>query len=63
MKIEYDPERDHRSFGSKRAQYLAGNPEDSKDFVEWSGDYQHYISLKQKLERRLTVVACGENNE
>jgi hypothetical protein len=39
------------------AQYLAGKLEDSKDFVEWSGDYQHYISLKQELERKLTVVA------
>jgi len=38
-------------------QYLAGKMEDSKDFVEWAGDYQHYISIKQELESRLKVVA------
>lgn len=27
--------------------YLAGKMEDSADFVEWAGDYQHYIALKQ----------------
>lgn len=37
--------------------YLAGNMEDSADFVEWAGDYQHYIALKQELEQKLKVVA------
>jgi len=37
--------------------YLAGNLEDSKDFVEWAGDYQHYIELKKELEERLKVIA------
>lgn len=37
--------------------YLAGAMEDSRDFVEWAGDYQHYITLKQELEQRLKVVA------
>jgi len=34
-----------------------GKLEDSKDFVEWAGDYQHYIELKQELEEKLKVVA------
>ena len=39
------------------ASYLAGRMEDSKDFVEWAGVYQHYISLKQELEQKLKIVA------
>jgi hypothetical protein len=39
------------------ANYLSGKLEDSKDFVEWAGDYQHYIELKQELEEKLKVVA------
>ncbi len=39
------------------ANYLAGRMDDSKDFVEWAGDYQHYISLKQELEQKLKTVA------
>ncbi len=37
--------------------YLAGKMKDSADFVEWAGDYQHYIALKQELEQKLKVVA------
>jgi len=37
--------------------YLAGKMEDTADFVEWAGDYQHYIALKQELEQKLKVVA------
>ncbi len=39
------------------ADYLAGKFEDTKDFVEWSGDYQHYIELKRELEEKLKVSA------
>ncbi len=39
------------------ARYLSGKMEDSKDFVEWAGDYQHYIQLKQELEQKLKAVA------
>lgn len=39
------------------ARYLSGALEDSKDFVEWAGDYQHYMALKQELEQKLKVVA------
>ena len=36
--------------------YLSGKMEDSKDFVEWAGDYQHYIALKQELENKLKIL-------
>ncbi len=39
------------------ADYLAGKLEDTKDFVEWAGDYQHYIELKLELEEKLNVTA------
>lgn len=39
------------------ANYLAGKLEDTKDFVEWAGDYQHYIELKRELEEKLKVRA------
>lgn len=39
------------------AEYLSGKMEDSKDFVEWAGDYQHFIALKQELEQKIKVVA------
>jgi len=38
------------------ANYLSGKLEDSKDFVEWAGDYHHYIKLKQELEEKLKVT-------
>ena len=28
-------------------QYKSGRLDDSKDFMEWAGDYQHYIDLKR----------------
>jgi len=39
------------------ASYLAGKLEDTKDFVEWAGDYQHYIELKREIEKKLKVTA------
>jgi hypothetical protein len=39
------------------ANYLSGKLGDSKDFVEWAGDYQHYIELKHELEEKLKVIA------
>jgi hypothetical protein len=38
------------------ANYLSGGLVDSKDFVEWAGDYQHYIELKLELEEKLKLV-------
>ncbi len=39
------------------SRYLSGVLEDSRDFVEWAGDYQHYMALKQELEQKLKAVA------
>lgn len=39
------------------ADYLSGKLEDSKDFVEWAGDYRHYIELKRELEEKLKAAA------
>jgi hypothetical protein len=38
------------------AQYKEGKLEDSADFVEWAGDYQHYLGLLQELKDRLKTV-------
>jgi hypothetical protein len=36
--------------------YQKGEMGDSKDFVEWAGDYQHYLEIKDELERRLAAA-------
>jgi hypothetical protein len=38
--------------------YQAGKTEDSAEFVEWAGDYQQYLQLKEEVEERL-VAARG----
>ena len=40
------------------ARYQSGKMEDSADFVEWAGDYQHYLQLKEEVEEKL-VAARG----
>ncbi len=39
------------------ARYQRGELGDEVDFVEWAGDYQHYLQLKDELEQKL--VAAG----
>ena len=39
------------------ARYQRGELEDTADFVEWAGDYPHYLQLKEQLEQKL--VAAG----
>jgi hypothetical protein len=39
------------------ARYQRGELGDDVDFVEWAGDYQHYLQLKDELEQKL--VAAG----
>jgi len=39
------------------ARYQRGKTEDSADFVEWAGDYQQYLQLKEEVEEKL--VAAG----
>jgi len=38
------------------SKYEKGQMGDSKDFVEWAGDYRHYMDLKQELEQKLKVA-------
>ncbi len=38
------------------SRYQEGKLEDSTDFVEWAGDYQHYLGLLQDLRARLKAV-------
>ncbi len=40
------------------ARYQKGDMGDSADFVEWAGDYQHYLQLKEEVENKL-VAASG----
>jgi len=37
--------------------FSKGKIEDSTDFVEWANDYQHYIAIRNDLERHLRNVA------
>jgi hypothetical protein len=37
--------------------FCKGKIEDSIDFTEWSNDYQHYLTMKLKLEKQLQHVA------
>lgn len=39
------------------ARYQRGEMGDTEDFIEWAGDYQHYLQLKEELEQKL--VAAG----
>jgi hypothetical protein len=33
--------------------FTNGKTEDSKDFVEWANDYQHYLALRQEIATQL----------
>jgi hypothetical protein len=37
--------------------FTKGLLDDSIDFVEWSNDYQHFLSLKIELDERLSHAA------
>ena len=37
--------------------YRKGQLADDATFVEWSNDYQHYVALRQQLERVLRAAA------
>ena len=38
--------------------YQQGGMGDAAEFVEWAGDYQHYLQLKEEVEEKL-VAARG----
>lgn len=46
----------HMSSTDFFSQYKEGNLNDSKDYVEWAGDYRHYMDLKQELEQKLKPI-------
>ena len=33
--------------------YTKGRMEDEADFVDWANDYEHFLSLRQKIEEGL----------
>jgi hypothetical protein len=37
--------------------YSQGETSDDEVFVEWAGNYQHYLALHQELETKLKHVA------
>ena len=36
--------------------YQRGDMGDTADVIEWAGDYQHFLQLKEELERKLAAV-------
>jgi len=36
--------------------YQNGELGDAADFVEWAGDYQHYLQLKEEVEQKLAAA-------
>jgi hypothetical protein len=50
-------QRYHMSSADFYTRYQTGEMGDSADFVEWAGDYQHYLQLKEEVEGKL--VAAG----
>ncbi len=38
------------------ARYQKGEMEDAADFVDWAGNYQHYLQLKEEMEQKLVAV-------
>lgn len=38
------------------ARYQKGDMGDAAEFVEWAGDYQHYMQLKEEMEQKLVAV-------
>jgi len=38
------------------ARYEKGELGGSEEFIEWAGDYQHYLQLKEELEHKLAAT-------
>jgi hypothetical protein len=49
-------QRYHMSSADFYARYWKGEMGDSADVVEWAGDYQHYLELKDELEQKLATA-------
>ena len=50
-------ERYHLASEEFYDQFCKGLMEDSITFVEWSNDYQHYLTLKLEIEKQLQYAA------
>jgi len=50
-------ERNRRSSEDFYNDFQKGNLNDSEEFIEWSNDYQHYLSLRLDLEKQIKHVA------
>ena len=37
--------------------YSAGKLEDSVDFVEWSNAYEHFMAIRERIEKKLRHAA------
>ena len=37
--------------------FSKGESEDSKEFVAWANDYQHFVEIRREIETRLQHVA------
>lgn len=54
--VEYE-QRHGMTSADFYARYQNGELGDATEFIEWAGDYQHYLDLKEELEQKL--VAAG----
>ncbi len=45
----------HMTSADFYARYQQGEMGDTADVIEWAGDYQHYLQLKQELEQKLAA--------
>ena len=50
-------ERNRRSSEDFYNDFQKGNLNDSEEFIEWSNDYQHYLSLRLDLEKQIKHVS------
>jgi hypothetical protein len=53
--VDYE-QRHQMSSADFYTSYQRGELEDTADFVEWAGDYQHYLQLKEELEQKLAAT-------
>ena len=56
-RMDINENRYHMSSEDFFDRFSKGQLEDSIDFVEWSNDYQHYMTIKFDIESHLQNVA------
>ena len=55
--VEYEQRHDMAS-ADFYARYERGEFGDSAEFIEWAGDYQHYLQLKAVKVKACTPAIC-----